>query len=460
MKSVKMARLMIGLLSALAIAGGLVGVTQAQERHVLLVQVNGIIDPVVERFIARAVERAEEEGAELLVIQLDTPGGLLSSTRKITQHLLEADVPTAVYVAPRGARAASAGTFITASASFAVMAPGTNIGAASPVGGSGEDLPETLKSKVFNDAAAEMRSIAELRGRNQEKLEATVLEALSFSAEEAVDFNVVDFIAGDIEDLLAQVNGRQTVLLPPGGPIRVMDTQGLTVRDMEMSMVERFLRFLSDPNVSFLLLSLGGLGLWIELVNPGLVLPGVAGAILLVLAFVALGNLPVNWAGVVLILLALALAVLEFYVSGFGALGVGAMISLVLGGLFLFFHTGVPSPTMPPISVSFWVLGPTAAVLGGAGLLTGWAIVQSRRGPREPGVDGLVGETAEATSDLTPRGTVRVRNESWTAVVEGGIHIGVGETVRVVKADSITLTVARLDEVSGPVPETSGTSDE
>jgi membrane-bound serine protease (ClpP class) len=455
-KSVKMVRMAMGPLSFLAIAGGLTGMTQAQERHVLLVQINGIINPVVERFIARAVERAEVEEAELLVIQLDTPGGLLSSTRKITQHLLEADVPTVVYVAPRGSRAASAGTFITASANFAVMAPGSNIGAASPVGGSGEDLPDTLKSKVFSDAAAEMRSIAELRGRNQEKLAATVLESLSFSAEEAVDFNVVDFTAGDIEDLLAQVNGRQAVLLPPDGPIRVMNTLGLTVRDMEMSIVERFLRFLSDPNISFLLLSLGGLGLWIELVNPGLVLPGVAGAILLVLAFVALGNLPVNWAGVVLILLALALAVLEFYVSGFGALGVGAMVSLVLGGLFLFFHTGVPSATMPPISVSFWVLGPTAAVLGGAGVLTGWAIVQSRKGPPEPGVDGLVGETGEATSDLAPRGTVRLRNESWTAVVEGGAYISTGETVRVVKADDITLTVARLDEVSEPVPEASG----
>ena len=189
-----------------AVALGLVGVAQVKQQHILLLEVDGMINPATEGFIARGVRRAEENGSMLIVIQLDTPGGLLDSTRKITQHLLNASVPSVVFVAPRGARAASAGTFITAAATFAVMAPGTNIGAASPVAGSGEDLPETLKSKATNAAAAEIRSIAALRGRNEERLNATVLKALSFTAEEAVESNIVDFIANDLDDLLAQLH--------------------------------------------------------------------------------------------------------------------------------------------------------------------------------------------------------------------------------------------------------------
>ena len=439
-------RLIVALLSALALAGGLIGTVQAQQRHILIIEVKGIIDPISERFIARAIDRAEADGAELLVIKLDTPGGLLSSTREITQHLLEADVPTVVYVSPRGARAASAGTFITAAANFAVMAPGTNIGAASPVSGTGEDLPDTLKSKATNDAAAEIRSIAAARGRNEEKLEETVLLAVAFTAEEAVELRMVDFVAGDMEDLLAQLHGRETALHPPDGERVVLDTQGVDIRTMEPTLVERFLRFLADPNVSFLLLSLGSLGLLLELLSPGLIVPGVVGAIHIILSLVSLGSLPVNWAGVALILLAVGLTVLEFYVAGYGILGVGAIVSFALGGFFLFFHTGGPSPTAPSIAVSPWVLVSTVLALAGGG---GWAlytIIQSRRGPPEPGMAELIGQTAEVTTDLSPRGTVHLQSELWTAVVEGDEHIGAGETVVVVRTDGIILTVARPPE--------------
>ena len=446
-------RTFIALLSLLCIAAGLTGAVQAQQRHVLLLEVEGIINPISEGFIARGVERAEREGAEMVIIRLDTPGGLLNSTRKITQHLLEADVPSAVYVAPRGARAASAGTFITASANFAVMAPSTNIGAASPVSGSGEDLPDTLKSKAFQDAAAEMRGIAEARGRNAEQLEATVLEALSFTSEEALAENMIDFIASDVDELLQQVHGLETPLRPPGGPKVTLDTQGLTVRTMELSMVERLLRFLADPNISFLLLSLGGLGLFVELLNPGLILPGVVGIILLVLAWVVLGNLPVNWAGAILILLAFGLALLEYYVAGFGVLGVGAIVSLLLGGLLLFFHTGVPSPTAPPsVSVSLWVLIPTVLVLGfGGGLVVRFAY-QSRRGPPDPEIVDLIGQVVETTSDLNPRGTVRARSETWTAVLRGGGSLSTGQQVRIVAVDGIMLTVAPIEADEPPSP--------
>ena len=438
--------------SILAILAGLTGIVAAQERdrHVLALEVDGIISPVVERFIGRAVERAEEREAELLVIRLDTPGGLLSSTRKIVEHLLNAEVPIAVYVAPRGAFAASAGTFITAAANFAAMAPGTNIGAASPVGGSGEDLEETLRDKVTNDAAALMRSIADERGRNAEKLEETVLRASSYSAEEAVKLNVVDLIAGDQDDLLAQLHGRE-VTTPAG--VVVLNTRDVEVRDFNMSLVERFLAFLSDPNVSFLLLSLGSLGILVELLNPGLVAPGVVGAILLILAFVAFGNLPVNWAGVTLILLAVGLTVLEVYVAGFGILGVGAIISFVLGGLLLFFQTGIPSPTMPRVGVSLWVLVSTSVVLGGGGAWALAIIIRSRRGQPDQGVAGLVGKMAEVTTDLAPRGTVRLENQLWTAVAEGTDQIVVGEGVEVVKVDGIILTVARPSDSQLPMPE-------
>ena len=444
-------RLLVGLFSAVAIAVALLGVATAQQRHVLILEVDGIINPVTEGFISRGVERAEAQGASLIIVQLDTPGGLLDSTRKITQHLLNAELPSVVYVTPRGARAASAGTFIAAAATFAVMAPGTNIGAASPVGGGGEELPETLKSKVTSDAAAEMRTIADLRNRNQEKLEATVLQALSFTGEEAVESGMVDFIAGDLDDLLAQLHGREAIVQPPAGPRLVLEMQGVGVQTMEMSLVERFLSFLSDPNVSYMLLSLGSLGIFLELLSPGLIVPGLTGTILLILSFVTLGNLPVNWAGVVLILLAVILAVLEFYVVGFGVLGVGAIVSFILGGVFLFFHTGAPSPTMPHIGVSRWVLVSTALMLSGGGAWTVTTMIRSRRGPLEQGVASLVGQMAVVATDLVPRGTVRLDNQLWTAVSQDGELIGTGEKVEVVKVDGIILTVIRPTESGQPM---------
>lgn len=449
LKATKTLSWMVTLLSAAAIAGGVTGLAQAQEKHVLLLEVQGVIGPVTDRFIASGIQRAEKEGAALVIIRLDTPGGLLDSTRQITQHLLNADVPTAVFVAPRGAQAASAGTFIAAAANFAVMAPGTNIGAASPVGSSGEDLPSTLKSKAFSDAAAEMRSIADLRGRNAEKLEATVLQALSFTAEEAVEANMVDFVAGDVDQLLAQLQGQEVQMQPPTGRRVVMDVQGATVRTMDMSVVEWFLRFISDPNIAFLLLSLGSLGIVVELWNPGMVVPGVVGAILLVLAFVALGNLPVNWAGVTLILLAGVLAVLEVHASGFGILGIGAIISFVLGGLFLFFHGSVPSPTMPSMGVSLWVLVPTGVVLAGGGGWVVWTIVRSRREQSGEEAPRVLGATGYVVTELAPRGVVQVAGEQWTAVSEDRETIPAGQEIRVIRVSGATVTVVPAEAGGG-----------
>ena len=327
--------------------------------HALVMTVDGIINSVKEGFISRAIDKAEEDRASVLVIRLDTPGGLLDATREIVELLLESPVPVAVFVSPRGARAGSAGTFITAAGNFAVMAPGTNIGAASPISSTGEDLDDTLASKVENDAAALIRSIAQTRGRNQDKLEDTVRTAASYSAQEALAGDVVDLIADDLDDLLAKIDG---LTAETSTGIVVMETEGLPTRSFGKNILEHFLEFISDPNVSFILLTVGGLGIVVEMFNPGLIAPGVVGVICLLLAFLALGNLPVNWAGVVFIVLASVLIVLEVVVAGFGILGVGAIVSLIVGGLLLFTQFGDSSPTMPSIGVSRWMLSGTGGV--------------------------------------------------------------------------------------------------
>ena len=348
---------------------------------------------------------AYSDGAELLVITLDTPGGLLTSTRDIVEQLLSSPVPTAVYVSPHGAQAGSAGTFITAAANFAAMAPGSNIGAATPVSATGQDLDETLASKVENDAAALIRSIADERGRNAELLEATVREAASYSAREAVEGNVVDFISEDLSDLMSQVNGR--VVETPAGRV-TLNTEGLLVRELEKSLLESILEFLADPNVSFLLLTVGGLGIVIELFNPGLIAPVVVGVICLILAFVALGNLPVNWAGVALILLAIVLAAAEVVVAGFGILGIASAISLVIGGLLLFAQFGETSPTLPDVSVNRWLIVGTGITAAVSVLYLARQAVKSRREQPVASMVAIVGEIGVVTSPLSPRGTVRV----------------------------------------------------
>jgi len=418
--------------------------------HAMVMTVDGIINSVKEGFISRAIDKAQEDGATVLVIQLDTPGGLLGATREIVELLLESPVPVAVFVSPGGARAGSAGTFIAAAGNFAVMAPGTNIGAASPISATGEDLDETLASKVENDAAALIRSIAQTRGRNQDKLEATVRTAASYSAQEALTDNVVDLIAEDLEDLLAKIDGLTAEIST--GTV-VMETEGLLPRSIEKNILEHFLELISDPNVSFILLTVGGLGIVVELFNPGLIAPGVVGVICLLLAFLALGNLPVNWAGTVFIVLASVLIVLEIVVAGFGILGVGAIVSLIVGGLLLFTQFGDSSPTMPSIGVNRWLL----TGVGGATALTLVYVVreayQSRRQAPPEHVGLLAGMVGTVTGELAPRGIVLVGNETWTAISGDDSVISVGESVEVRSVDGLILTVIRHDD-----PETADNS--
>ena len=440
---------LISVCSAIALLLGLAGLlaarAEAQELagpHALVIKVDGVINPVKDRYIERAIEAAETGEAELLLIRLDTPGGLLDSTRDIVERLLASPVPTAVYVSPAGARAGSAGTFITAAANFAVMAPGSNIGAATPVSSTGQDLDETLASKVENDAAALIRSIAQERNRNAELLEATVREAASYTAQEALDGNVVDFIAEDMNSLLSQLGG--LTAQTPAGPV-TLESEGLAMRTLEKNLMENLLELLADPNVSFLLLTIGGLGIVIELFNPGLIVPVVVGVICLILAFVALGNLPANWAGVALILLAIVLAAAEVLVAGFGVLGIGSVVCLVLGGLFLFAQFGDTSPTLPPLSVNRWLIVGVAVVTAGSVLYLGREAVKSRRQRRADASQSVIGEIGVVTRALSPRGIVRVASDTWTAVSADGRPIEAGEEVWVVDVDGLVLTVTRTE---------------
>lgn len=446
--------LLILLASVVAFSLGLAGAVSAQSEgpRVLVADVDGVINGVVERYISRAVDEAVERNAELLVIKLNTPGGLLGATEEIVEELLSDRVATAVYVTPRGASAASAGTFITAAGTFAVMAPASNIGAAAPVGAGGEDLPDTLKGKVVEHTASLMRGIAAHRGRNPDALVDTIVKdpPRSYTSEEAVELGVVDFVAGNIRELLSQVHGRTVFVdsgvTPPAE--KALDVEDAVLEEFNMNFVDRFLNFLAEPNISFILLMLGGIGIVIELFNPGMIVPGVVGAILLLLAFVALGNLPVNWAAVGFIGLALVLFIAEMLVSGFGILGIGSIIALIFGGLFLFSTFGAPSPTAPDIRVNPYLLGSVAGVLTLLGFWFLRTVVQSRRESKQASdeMTHVVGAVGTVTEDLDPRGSVRIDERLWTAFSHGGTVIKAGERVVVVRAEGVILTVVRIDE--------------
>lgn len=459
--SVSLALIMLGLLGLYASPDN----AGAQSGTAMTARIEDTINPVQARFVARAVEQAGQSGAMLLVIELDTPGGLYDSTRRIVASLLESPVPVAVFVAPRGAQAGSAGTFITAAAHIAAMAPGSNIGAATPVSGSGEDLSETLADKATNDAAALIRAIAAERGRNADALEQTVRTAASYTANEALDANIIDYIAADIPDLLAQLDG---VAVTTTAGARTLQTDGLDLTPVKMQWRERLVNFIANPNIAFLLISIGSLGLIFEMMTPGLIGPGVAGVICLGLGFLALGNLPFNWAGIAFIVLAIALAALEIFVSGFGALGIGAVASLIIGGLLLFgsFGGGGIPANFTEVSVSLWVLAGVGGVLA---LAAGYLVletVMSRSGSRwaaaERGGVGLgdsdgrsetgrlIGQTGVVTSGLQPRGIVTLGNETWSAVSNDGLSIPAGRRVQVVDVQGLLLTVAEISGAATP----------
>jgi len=407
-------------------------------RPVMLLEVRGVIDPIVARYVARGVQTARSNDAELVVIQMDTPGGLDTAMRDIVQSILNSDVPAVVFVAPRGARAASAGLFITMAAHVAAMAPGTNIGAAHPVDLSQGELPATLQDKVTNDAAAYIQAITQQHGRNAKWAEDAVRQSVSISSQQALESHVVDLIADDMADLLAKLAGRRVSL--PGGE-RVLQVEGSPILPYPMTWLEQIAHGIVDPNIAYILLSLGTLALIAEFYHPGAILPGITGVICLIFAFVALGSLPVNWGGVALILLAFALFIADIKVSGI-ALSVAGAISFILGSLLLFSPFAPASAGMPQLSVSPWLTAGMTALLVGFFSFALAAGLRARRMPVLIGGNELLGKIGIALSELAPEGVVQVQSETWSATTtDEPIHAG--EQVEVIGRDGLYLRVCR-----------------
>ena len=419
---------------------------QDEDPHVALVSIDGAIDRLSARFLSRGIRQASSSGAQLVVVTLDTPGGFLSSTRDMVVSMLSAEIPVAVYVSPPGARAASAGTFITAAANFAVMAPGTNIGAASPIAAGGADLPETLAKKINEDTRAFIRSIAVARGRNSQALEETVTIARSYSAAEAIELNVVDIIAADLADLLVQLDGRTAQTA--SGPV-VLRTKNADVREIKRTLLEMFLGVLADPNLAFVLLTIGGLGILAEFLTPGFIGPGVVGAIALALAFLGMGQLSVNWIGTGLILFAMVLFFLEAQEAGIGIFGIGGVISFLLGAFLLFGgYFSTPDISEPGSGVSLWLIGGFG---GGMGVVLATFLyllrpTGSSTGDYSRSGQGPASQVAVVVSDLDPMGKVRIGEEEWDATTDLQGAIPEGEEVRVLEAYGGVLKVARKEE--------------
>lgn len=421
-------------LGALAVLGGaLLADTQpvaAQGPVVQVLTVQGVINPVQARYLTRGIESANAAGASAVVIKLDTPGGLDTSMREIVQAILGSSAPVIVWVAPSGARAASAGMFITLAAPVAAMAPNTAIGAATPLASSGETVEGDLRAKAVNDAAAYARDLAERNGRNAEWADRAIREAVSASSREAVELGVVDFIAADLETLLAQSDGRMVTTAL--GTVRVR-TADAAVVDRPMGAVERLLLILTDPTVAALLLGIAGLAIFIELQNPGAFLPGVVGVIALIVALFGLGTLPLNVAALALAIVGLALLGLEAYTGSGGVLGVGGAIALGVG-LLLMVDSPAPYLQVSRPAILGVVVGLTTAVL-----ILSWFGARTRRVPVTTGVEALVGATGVVRSALAPAGMVLVEGELWEAVADTPLEPGA--RVRVVAVDGLTLKV-------------------
>ncbi len=399
------------------------------------------IGPVSANFVGRALDRAERQDAAAWVLMMDTPGGLISSTDDIVQRILAAEIPVIVFVSPAGARAASAGTFITLAGHIAAMAPNTQIGAAHPISGSGDDIDGDLRDKVTNDAAADIRGIARHRGRNEEWAERAVRESVSITGDEAVKLNVVDLVAADLDDLIAQIDGR-VIQLEPGGENHVLDIDRAPIVETNYNFAESVLDVIADPNIAFLFTSIGSLLLLIEAFSPGLVGPGVFGVIMLIFGFFALGPLDTNPAGIALLVLAIILLAAEVFVAGFGFLGIGGIIALILGGLLLIGDASVDAE-----KVSVWALIVGAGLIGLVVFGLGTLIAVDRRRPKwsprltSTDSEGIVGKTGTAHNSLSPGGTVVVDAELWSARAASGIEIAEGATIKVVGMEGLTAIV-------------------
>ncbi|NTU47911.1 MAG: nodulation protein NfeD [Syntrophobacteraceae bacterium] len=407
--------------------------SEADTGHYNVIKVQDTINPGVEDFIEYAIQTSEKDEAKLLIILLDTPGGLLTATRGIAQALLNASIPIVVFIYPSGAQAASAGVFITAAADIAAMAPGTNIGAAHPVTTGGADVPSTMSEKVLNDTVAFGRSIADQRGRNADWYEQAIRKSVSITAQQAFTQNVIDLVADDLPALLKRLDGWE---LERKGRKTTLSTLGLEERTISPGWQHAVLRVISNPNIAYLLLMIGLAGLYFELSQPGAILPGVIGGISLILALYAMQTLPVNYAGFLLILLAILFFLLEIKVASYGMLSFAGVISLILGSLMLF---RVPGATTR-LAMSVFI--PTVLVV--SAFFAAVAAIAFRAQIRKPqtGADGLVGALGEVMNDLDLHGKVFVSGELWNAVADEKIIAG--EKVEVLSVENLKLKVKKI----------------
>jgi membrane-bound serine protease (ClpP class) len=402
---------------------------------VLSAEIDGIIHPVAAQYVERTLERADREGAALVVFTLRTPGGLVDSTRDINNAIIKSRVPVAVLVGPSGNRAASAGFLITIAADIAAMAPGTHIGAAHPVAGNGEKIDETMAKKMTSDVAGYGRTIAAQRHRNVELVEKAVTESRSFTEQEALAAKppLIDLIASDIPDLLRKLDGRSVTRFD--GRVETVRTQAARVEQVDMTWAQRALSTVAHPQIAYLLLTLGMLGVTIEFWSPGAIFPGVAGGICLLLAFFAFQVLPVSYAAIALILFGIVLLILEIKVTSFGALATGGIISLLLGSMML-----IDSP-VPELQLGLRFILPVVGSLSALVLVLVGMAVRAQRTPSATGAEGMVGEAGRALTSIEPGGVGRVHahGELWTATSTE--PVAAGQTVTVIAVTGLLLTV-------------------
>jgi membrane-bound serine protease (ClpP class) len=410
----------------------------ASSPRVLAVDVDGMIHPVTVEILSRAIEQAKQEGDILLLVRLNTPGGLMDAMRQSIEKIVASPVPVVAFVAPSGARAASAGFFILESGDVAAMAPGTNTGAAHPVMMGGEMDP-VMKQKIENDAAAELRSITGKRGRNSALAEKAIRESQSFTDKEALDNQLIELVARDEQDLLDKLDGRNIARLD--GSRIVLHTRGAVVTIYEKNLRQRILSAISDPNIALVLLVLGALGIYVEFSSPGLIVPGILGAIMALLGLSALSVLPINWLGAALLLLAFGLFILEAKFATHGVLGAGGALAMVLGAVMLI---DSPAPEMRiHLSTAVALALPFSLIT----MVLVSLVVRARRNKVITGVEGMLGETGTAITPLTPSGKVFLRGEYWDAISPA--QVAAGSLVRVVGIDKLKLTVEAVPPPNG-----------
>jgi membrane-bound serine protease (ClpP class) len=407
-----------------------------EKAPVFTIEVDAIINPATAKFIVDSIDQATQQGAQCLIIQLDTPGGLMESMRMIVKKELASTIPIIVYVAPGGARAASAGVFVTLAANIAVMAPGTHIGAAHPVtlgGGEGKES-KTMTEKIVNDTVAFIKNIAKARGRNVDWAEKAVVKSVSITDEEAVKLHVVDFISPDVPTLLTQIDGK---VVKFNGATRTLQTKGVHPQPIQMSWRDKLLDIISNPTIAYIFLMLGIYGIFFELSSPGAILPGVVGGIFLILAFYALHMLPVNYAGLALIFFGIILFIAEIKVVSHGLLGVGGVISLFLGSMMLF-----RSP-VEYMRVSLSVIIPAVLVSAAFFIFAVSRAINARLKKPTTGMEGLIGEVGVVSVPISPEGKVSVHGEFWNAISDQ--HLEMGDKAQVIGVANLKLKVKKFE---------------